>query len=166
MNLERLFKDRDYLERELRFFISKKQIRIINDNKELALSHIKKARHNLGFYKSNKQKGEFDDWLIVILYYVLYHSALALVVNKKYSSKNHYATILILIKEYAVEKSEVELLDELALKKEDAELYTNLKEDRNHASYTADTRFNPQKINEYENKVIDFINKAENILGD
>ena len=78
----------------------------ISNNPELVNSHIKKARHNLEFFKLNKEYSKFNDWLIVTLYYSLYHSALALITNKNYSSKNHYATIIVLIKEYRHSKSE------------------------------------------------------------
>lgn len=99
MNLNKLFSDKNYLESELNFFVRKKQIKIIEENSELVDSHLKKARHNIEFFKLNKQYSKFNDWLIVALYYSLYHCALALITNKRYSSKNHYATILILIKE-------------------------------------------------------------------
>src|SRR3989344_1035932 len=164
MNIDKLFSDKQHLEKELNFFISKKHIKIIQENKELARSHIKKARHNIEFYKLNKHYNKFNDWLIVTLYYALYHSALALITNKNYSSKNHYATILILIKEYSITKDEAELLNELSVSKEDAELYTSLKEDRHDASYSTNTKFSQDKVDDYESRVLDFINKAESIL--
>lgn len=164
MNINKLFLDEDYLIKEINFFIDKKQIRKIEENKDLVKSHIKKARHNLEFFKLNKKQSEFNDWLIVTLYYALYHSALALVVNKNYSSKNHYATILILIKEYSLSQEEIILLNELSINKNDAELYTNLKNDRHDASYATQIKFNQEIIKSYENKVLDFINKTEEIL--
>jgi len=164
MNIDKLFSDKKYLSKEILFFKTKKQIRIIKENKELVKSHIKKARHNLEFFKLNKDYHKFNDWLIVTLYYSLYHCALALLVNKNYSSKNHYATILILIKEYPVTKDEVKLLNELSINKEDAELYTDLKRDRHDASYSTKTKFDQETIKDYENKVLDFINKTEEIL--
>jgi len=164
MDIDKLFQDRKYLEAELRFFISKKQIRKIQENTELVKSHLKKARHNIEFYKLNKQHRKFSDWLIVALYYSLYHSALALVTAKKYASKNHYATILLLIKEYPITKEEATLLNELSIKKEDAELYTQLKADRHKASYQAETAFNQGLIDGYENRVIEFLNKSEEML--
>ena len=72
MNINKLFEDEEYLERELNFFINKKHIKTIQENKELVDSHVKKARHNLEFYKLNKQNHKFNDWLIVTLYYALY----------------------------------------------------------------------------------------------
>ncbi len=164
MNIDKLFSDKEYLEKEINFFITKKQIKKIGKNPELVNSHIKKARHNLEFYKLNKEHHKFNDWLIVTLYYSLYHSALALITNKNHSSKNHYATILILIKEYSITKDEARLLDELSINKEDAELYTNLKDDRHDASYATNIKFNQETINNYENKVIDFINKTEELI--
>ena len=135
MNINKLFEDKKYLEKELNFFITKNQIKKISKNEELVISHLKKAKHNLEFFKLNKQHQKFNDWLIVTLYYSLYHCALALITNKRYTSKNHYATILILIKEYSISRAEAELLKELSINKEDAELYTNLKGDRHNASY-------------------------------
>jgi uncharacterized protein (UPF0332 family) len=164
MDINKLFEDKKYLEEQVVFFTNKKQIRIIKQNKELVSSHIKKARHNIEFYNLNRKYQKFNDWLIVTLYYSLYHCALALITNKNYSSKNHYATILILIKEYSITKQEAELLNELSINKNDAELYTKLKDDRHDASYQTDTRFSEQKIKEYEEKVFEFINKTEEMI--
>ncbi len=165
MNIERLFEDNKYLANEINFFLSKKHIKTISENKELVISHLKKARHNIEFYQLNKKHHKFNDWLIVILYYALYHSALALITNRNYSSKNHYATILILIKEYSITKNEARLLDELSINKEDAELYTNLKEDRHDASYATNIKFTQETIDNYESQVLDFINKTEELLS-
>jgi uncharacterized protein (UPF0332 family) len=164
MNIEKLFEDKNYLEKELDFFTNKKQIRIISENKELVQSHLEKAKHNLKFFKLNKEQHKFNDWLIVTLYYTLYHCALALIINKQYTSKNHYATILILIKEYAITKDEARLISELSISKEDAELYSNLKGDRHNASYTTKSKFDNETIKLYEYQVLDFINKTEEII--
>jgi len=164
MNIDKLFSDEGYLEKEINFFITKKHIRKIQENKELVDSHLKKARHNLEFYQLNKDYHKFNDWLIVALYYSLYHSALALITNKKYSSKNHYATILILIKEYSITKDEARLLNELSINKEDAELYTNLKGDRHDAGYATNIKFSQETIEDYENQVLNFVNKTEALI--
>ncbi|HLC72910.1 MAG TPA: DNA-binding protein, partial [Candidatus Nanoarchaeia archaeon] len=82
----------------------------------------------------------------------------------KYASKNHYATILILIKEYSITKEEAQLLNELSINKEDAELYTQLKDDRHDASYATNIKFDNQTIRDYEIKVNEFINKAQEMI--
>lgn len=164
MDIDRLFSDKEFLKKEIIFFTRKKQIKNIIKNKELVYSHIKKARHNLEFFNINKEHPNFNDWLIVILYYSLYHSALALITNRQYVSKNHYATILLLIKEYTITIDEARLLNQLSINKEDAELYTKLKDDRHDASYTTHSKFNQEIITNYENQVLDFINKTEEII--
>mgnify|MGYP005838376243 CR=1 FL=1 len=164
MNIDKLFSNKELLEKELKFFKDRKHVKIIEENEELVGAHIKKARHNMKFFRKNNDDGEFNDWLIVILYYSLYHAALALITEKKYTSKNHYATILLLIKEYSITREEARLMQKLSISREDAELYTNLKEDRHDASYSSDTRFESETIKDYEHKVIDFLNKTEEII--
>ena len=164
MNIDELFTNKEHLDKEILFYTNKKQIRTIKQNKELVEAHIKKARHNIAFYTINKNNTNFNDWLIVILYYSLYHCALALITKKQYSSKNHYATILLLIKEYAISKEEAQLIKELSINKEDAKLYTNLKEDRHNASYHTNTLFNKEKMHYYEDNVLDFMNKTEALI--
>jgi uncharacterized protein (UPF0332 family) len=164
MKIDKLFVDKNYLEQEIEFFIKKKHIFKISSNNELVHSYLKKAKHNFNFYKINKNNREFNDWLIVILYYSIYHCALALITNKKYASKNHYATILILIKEYGITKIEADLINKLSINKDDAKLYTNLKEYRHNASYQINNLFNETTIFTYEKQVLEFIQKTEDIL--
>ena len=164
MNIHKLFNDTTYLEQQIRFFTKKQQIHEIQENKHLVTAHMHKSRHNIAFFKHNKDTEQFNDWLIVILYYALYHSALALITNKNYRSKNHYATILILIKEYGIEQQDIELMNELSINKEDAKLYTTLKTNRHDASYSTQRKFTTEIIKTYEQQVLTFINKTEAIL--
>ena len=164
MNINKLFLDKHYLENQIEIFIENKQIKRIEPNPELVQSHIQKAKHNLGFFKLNKVYEKYKDWQIVALYYALYHASLALITNKNYSSKNHYATILLLIKEYPISKDEAELINELSIGKSEAELYTNLKKDRRDANYSTEIKFTKEIIENYQNEVIKFINKVESIL--
>ena len=164
MNIDRLFTDENFLENEINFLIKKKQIRKIEPNNELVIAHIQKAEHNLRFFKLSNQYENYNDWLIVTLYYSLYHAALVLISHKNYFSKNHYATILLLIREYSLSQEEIKLMNNLSLNKEDAELYTKLKKDRHNASYTTEIKFTKDLINTYQKKVIDFINKTKEIL--
>ena len=166
MNIHRLFDDGSFVEKELDFFLKKKHIKKIPENSPLVISFLEKAKHNMAFYKENKEKSSYNDWLIVILYYALYHCALALITKKQYASKNHYATILILVKEYNISSAEAQLIDELSINKTDAELYTNLKDDRHDASYSTSIRFSDKKVLDYESQVIDFINKTDQLLMD
>ena len=66
--------------------------------------------------------------------------------------------------EYSITPDEAKLLNELSINKEDAELYTNLKDDRHDASYATNIRFSEETIDTYETKVLDFVNKTEELL--
>ena len=61
------------------------------------------------------------------------------------------------------EESE-KLLNDLYITKDDAELYTTLKDDRHDASYATDIKFDELTIIDYENRVLDFINKTEDLI--
>ena len=164
MNINRLFEDRNFLEKQIEFYIKTKQIRTIPNNSELAKSHLEKAKHNLKFYKLNKNNKDYEDWQIVVLYYALYQSCLALLSKKGYSSKSHEATILLLIKEYSISKDEAELINNLEINRDEAQMYTQLKKDRHDASYSTNLKFSPEIIEKYEREIIKFINKIELML--
>ena len=55
-------------------------------------------------------------------------------------------------------------MHELSIKKEDAELYTKLKEDRHKASYESRVNFTDKNIHDYKQKVKDFIQKTEELI--
>lgn len=164
MNINKLFENKEYLNSQIDFFKSKKQIRKIEYNLDLIIAHFQKAKHNFEFFSLNEQKNEYSDWLIVTLYYSLYHACLSLINKKGYDSKNHSATILILIKEYTITIDEVNLIEELSINKQDAYLYSNLKEERHNASYSTGIKFNSQLISSYKLKVLKFLNKVEEII--
>ncbi len=164
MDISRLFLNKKLLESKYSFFLKKEQLILIRDNKELVAAHLDKARHNMLFFEKNVSDSQFNDWLIVTLYYALYHAVLALIAKKGYSSKNHTASIVFLIKHYAQLKEDVLLVQELSIRKEDAELYTKLKEDRHKASYESKVNFADKTIHYYAQKVKSFINKAEELI--
>ncbi|MFW6282469.1 MAG: DNA-binding protein [Minisyncoccales bacterium] len=164
MNLDKLFNNKNYLKKQIETYVNKKQIRISEPNKLLALAHLEKAKQNLLFFDKNFKDEEFLDWLIVILYYVVYHCALALISKKGFYSKNHLATLILLVQNYDVSKKEINLMEELCITRKDAELYTVLKSERQNASYSSKTNFTIKKVGNYKNEVISFLYKTEDLL--
>jgi len=164
MNIDELFEDTNFLDTRIDFFLSKGQLRRIDSNLDLVDAHMDKSKHNMRFFSINQNTSEYNDWLVVVLYYALYHSALALVVNKNFVSKNHTATLFFIIKNYNITKDEARLINTLSVSKEDAEFYTSLKNNRHDASYATNTLFTDDKILTYRQKVIIFIQKVEMIL--
>lgn len=163
MKIDTLYNNLDEINREYNFFISKKQL-IKKNTKGLPEAHINKAKHNLEFFEKNHLEAKFKDWLIVILYYSLYHCALALVTNKNYVSKNHNATLIFLLKEYNISKDDAMLIEELSISKDDAKFYDTLKTQRHYASYNTNYVFEQDKINNYKKRVIEFMQKTMEII--
>jgi len=164
VNIDVYYLNNEKLDEKISLFLKNRQLIRENHNSGLVFAHLDKAKHNLEFFSKNKDDEKFSDWLIVTLYYALYHSALALVADKGYSSKNHTATLLFLIKFYSIPKEDAELIEELLISKEDAEFYADLKIKRHAASYATSPHFTHFQVTKYKEKVIDFMHKVEDII--
>jgi uncharacterized protein (UPF0332 family) len=164
MNINRYYEDEKLLIKDLKQFEIENLLRKESFAKNLVQAHIDKAKHNLKFVNKNITDEQFNDWTITGLYYAAYHAALALIANKGYISKSHDATLLFIIKEYKISKKEAEFINEMAITKTDAEFYATLKEKRKQATYSTNTLFNTEKVKEYRERTIEFINKTEEIL--
>ena len=156
-------RDKEYLEAVYNQFILKRLI--IKKGSDLSEAHVSKSDSNMEFAGFLLDNNKFIDWAVVGLYYSVYHAALALVSKKGYSSKEHNATLCFLIKnfsEFSIE--EINLIDELQIKREEIEFYSGLKEERNKASYSTSLIFNKDKVYELREKSILLINKIKSIL--
>jgi len=163
MNIKYYLENKEELNEKYDFFINKKQLIQIKISKDLIEAHIKKAEHNLKMI--SELNNEFNDWKIISLYYCLYHSSLALLVKKGYSSKNHTATLIFLLKNYTqINNDEINLINDLQLKEEDAKFYTSLKQERHNANYTTNLFYDDEKIIELKNKTIKYLNKVKLII--
>ena len=110
--------------RELDFqkYLRLKQIKEETELKDLIEGHIEKANHNLKFVKLTLELKEFNDWTVVSAYYSIYHASLALCALKGFSTKNHLATLLILIREFyqkGLTKEEIETVGDTSIEKEE-----------------------------------------------
>jgi len=163
MNIRYYLGNEGKIQESYDFFINKEQLVEIDPREELIEAHIKKAEHNLGVLKQLNK--EYSDWKIIALYYCLYHSCLALLVRKGYISKNHTATLIFLLKHYSqITQNEINLIEELQIKDEDAKFYTELKKERHNANYSTDIFYDEEKIEEVRIKTIRFLNKVKEIL--
>ena len=168
------------LEREFRQYLKKGIIRKITPNKRLAKSHFNKSFHNLDFAnftlknqnKINKRIGNetYFDWVVVISYYAMYHSALALLYKSGYKTNNHLATICVLCKKYlgnGLEKEDIERLTKtLELNKEEIKEIGRAKERREKASYSGSISFEKHLAEITLKDARKFINKIGDIIGE
>ena len=116
----------------------------------------------------------FSRWgegIVIVLFWLLirckgYHIAIALLIKKGFSSKNHDATLCVLIKYYNVElsKDDIELINKAYLDNNDILFYVQSKQEREKASYSSQTAFDKKLVQELRLKTILFVNKAKEIL--
>jgi uncharacterized protein (UPF0332 family) len=127
--------------------------------------HIQKSQHNLDFVKDTSTV-KYADWAVTGCYYACYHAALALILTKKYFSKNHIATLCILIKEFykrVLTKEEIETIS-LLLNYQDVLFYVESKNKREDATYSTKIKFTPKEVEHLRIKAILFVSKVRSII--
>lgn len=124
-----------------------------------------KAEHDLRFIAAiSKQK--FNDWALSGCYYSCYHAALALIQARGYTSKNHLATLCIIINEFykkGLTKEDIELLSQF-LDYEDVLFYVEAKNKREDATYSTKTLFDSKDVERLRIQATLFVNKIKDIL--
>ena len=154
-------------EKAFAHYLKSKKIKTETEVKELIQGHIEKANHNLAFLQKTLDLKDFNDWSLVVSYYSIYQASLALCALRGYSTKDHLATLLILIKEFypqSLDSSEIKLINETTLEKEHVLNYTEAKKKRGEASYSTIIMFNKEEAEDLQSKAISFVNKAKNII--
>jgi len=165
--LNELIGNRKLMERKINLYLKRKVLTQQSVVKSEIRGHLEKARHNLNFVSSSFKNG-FLDWTITGCYYALYHAVLSLISAKGYSSKNHDASLCILIKKYykEISKEEIELVNNLFLSYNDLLFYVKSKEQREIASYSGQIIFDKNSVEDIISKTIDFVNKCKEILNE
>ena len=154
-------------ERDFQKYLESKKVKKETEVQELVQGHLDKANHNLKFVKSTLDLKEFNDWAIVSAYYSIYHASLALCALKGYSTKDHLATLLILIKEFyqkELNKEEIEIVGNTTIEKEEVLYYIEAKAKRTKASYSTQKAFDKNEAENLRIKAINFVNKVKEII--
>ncbi|MDP1728795.1 MAG: HEPN domain-containing protein [archaeon] len=156
-------------ENSFNFYLKKDLLKKETETKFLPISHLRKAEYNLKFTNFLDTERQFYDWIIVGCYYAIYHSALALITKKGFSSKNHLATLCALVKFYynqekSLSKEEIKLVSQSSLEKQEISYFVDAKEKRETASYGLSEEFNKTEAEELLKKTILFLNKTREIL--
>ena len=154
-------------EKDFERYLKSKKIKTETELKELIEGHINKADHNLKFVMKTLELKEFNDWAIVSAYYSIYHASLALCSLKGYSTKDHLATLLILIREFyqkQLNKEEIEMVSQTTIEKEEVLYYVDAKSKRTKASYSTDILFDKNEVELLQKRAIGFVNKVKEII--
>ena len=168
-NWEIWLENAEEVENSFNFYLKKELLNKEKEKEFLPISHLKKAEYNLKFVNFLSDSKKFYDWIIVGCYYAIYHSALALITKKGFSSKNHLATLCALIKFYYIQEKnlteeEIKLVSTSSLEKQEVSYFAYAKEQRETASYGLSEEFNKKEAEELLKKTILFLNKAREIL--
>ena len=127
-DLQKLINNPIIVDEKIKELMNKKLLVKQDVDKEEVKGHLLKAEHNLRFI-AFISKEPFQDWILTGCYYSCYHSALALIQTKGYTSKNHMATLCIIIKEFynkELSKEDIEMLSNF-LDYEDVLFYVETK---------------------------------------
>mgnify|MGYP001582992998 CR=1 FL=1 len=156
------------VEKSFNFYLKNEMVRKEKETDFLSASHLKKAEYNLSFINFLLEQKKFYDWCIIGCYYSIYHSSLALITKKGFSSKNHLATLCALIKFYYenkdLNKKDIELVYRISLEKEEIGYFSYAKEKRETASYGLSLESNKDEAEDLSEKTVQFLNKCREIL--
>ena len=166
------------LERDFNEYLEEGLIRKIAPVPRLVKIHINKAFHNIDFAsftlknqeKINKriQSETYFDWVIIISYYAMYHSALALLYKLGYKTATHLTTICVLCSEClgkSLEKQDIETISRIfELSENEIREIARAKERREKASYSGSISFEKHLAELTLKDGRDFVNKVADIL--
>jgi uncharacterized protein (UPF0332 family) len=164
-DLNKLITNQDYLNCRINEFMSKKLILKQGIDPEEIKGHIMKSDHNLRFVQEIIGL-TFPDWVLVGCYYSVYHVVLALIQTKGYSSKNHLATLCILIKEFydkEINEKDIEFLSDM-LDYQDVLFYVESKNKREDAAYSSRIKFDKKEIRNLRIRTAVFSEKVKNLI--
>ena len=163
-DLNKLLSNSDLVEGLVDGFIADRVLIRQDVDAEEIKGHILKSEHNLRFV--SKIASEFVDWAITGIYYSCYHAALALIQSKGYSSKNHLATLCVMISEFCgkeLSRYDIEMFSGF-LDHKDVLFYVESKNKREDATYSTKTLFNKKEVEHLRIQAVLFVNKIKGIL--
>ena len=164
--LKRLFDNPQIVDEKIDFYTKNKVLIKQEFDESEIKGHIEKAEHNSNFIQDTL-KQNYTDWAIVGCYYASYHIALALLLKKGFASKNHDATLCILIKYYlqkGLNRDDIELVNKAYLDNNDILFYVQSKQEREKASYSSQIVFDKKLVQDFRLKTILFVNKGKEII--
>lgn len=112
-------------------------------------------------------KKKFFDWALTGCYYTCYHAALALIQTKGYTSKNHLATLCVIISKFykkELTKEDIKILSNF-LDYEDVLFYVETKTKRENATYSTKTLFDKKEVEKLRIQAVMFVNKIKDIIN-
>lgn len=164
-DLNNLLNDSHIVKEKIDDFLKEKILKKQKIEKEEIKGHMLKSEHNLRFVKENMRLG-FLDWAVAGCYYACYHAALSLILTKGFSSKNHLATLCVLIDNFykkELSKEDIETISEF-IDYHDLLFYVESKNKREKATYSTKTGFDGKEAEKLRVKAALFVSKMRSII--
>ena len=164
-DLKKLLDSPQLVENHIHKFIQEEVLKKEIFSSEEIEGHLLKAENNLRFVQKNIGL-EFIDWAITGCYYACYHAALSLILTRNYSSKNHLASLCVLIKEFykkGLDEEDIKILNSF-LDYQDILFYVESKNKREDATYSTKTLFDKKEAEQLRIKAVLFVNKIKFML--
>ncbi len=166
------------LGRDFKAYVRQRIIRKIESSSSLSRIHLDKSYHNLDFanftvknqdnINKRLESETYNDWVIVIAYYSMYHAAMALLYKMGYKAGTHLATICVLCKEClgkTLDKNDIKNISAiLELKEEEIKEIGRAKDRREKASYSGSVSFEKHLAEITLDDARKFIDKIADIL--
>lgn len=165
-DLKILLENKKILNEKIDEFMAKKIIKKQDIDEEEIKGHIEKSENNLRFIKDNLKLGYYD-WCVTGCYYASYHIVLALLMTKGYTSKNHLATLCLLIKEFykkGIEKEDIKMISDLFIDYQDLIFYVESKNKREHATYSSKRIYDKRLVENLRIKAVLFVDKVKGMI--
>src|SRR3989344_6123075 len=156
-SLKKLLEDKKHLESKIQTY-NENGVITKNASKAETKGHLEKARHNSKFIQSIT--AEYNDWKLIVCYYAAYHAALALIITKGFTSKNHDAPLCLIIRHFynsGLSKEDIELLN--MLDAQDLFFYVESKQKREDAQYSTKIKYETRDVEKIRIKTLLFISK-------
>ena len=177
-NPNNLVKDKKYCEELFKHYLKTKALRKTNPEYK---KYLNKAISNLDFanflleehnfsIKEKLPNRNYYDWCIIIYYYSIYHTSLALLAKLGYKSNSHLATLTAITlfyyhKDNILKKEDIDfLLEKITLDKNEIDFVIESKELRERACYGVDESFNISITKTLQKETVDFVNKIKELL--
>lgn len=151
--------------------------------KNLSQKYLQKARNNLvtmsllfGINSNRKARDlldippdyNSDEWVVIVGYYAMYASALALIAKMGYKSRNHTATISLLeeffIKKKLMSKEDISLLKNAIIQRVEIEKLSEARHKREIAQYSVTKQTTKGIAESIKQDAYNFVNKVESII--
>ena len=138
----------------------------VKADKELALSYLKKAEHNLDAFLYNKNGG-FYDWTVSIGFYVMYHCCLAIITKFGYESRNQECTLALiesLIEDKKLDEAFDKYLEAIKSATQDKKEEEQIQKMREKYQYTPVIDIDVQKVEELLGICQDMLKDTKGII--